>query len=156
VLALVLANAWLLAFGAGLLPLLRLARTPSQLLARLPLAYAVGLAAWGILAAELALAHVPAGWLELVLLTVAAGALGLRRLEWAASGARPRLVRELPSLAVLAVGVAFLVNAARLFAVKPLSEIDGWSIWGLRAHALYEFGHPAAPVFTSEPYAGLR
>ena len=51
----------MLVLGAGLLPLLRLARTRRELLLRLPLAYAVGLAATGILAADLAVVDVPVG-----------------------------------------------------------------------------------------------
>ena len=46
--------------------------------------------------------------------------------------------------------------AARLFAVKPLKESDGWWIWGVRARALYDFGHPVAPVFTDPLYAALQ
>jgi hypothetical protein len=155
VLALVLANAWMLAFGAGLLPLLGLARTPGQLLARLPLAYAVGLVATGVAGAELALVHVPVGWALLAVLAVASLALGLRRLEWTPAGRPPARVRELPALALLAVVLVFIGAAARLFAVKPLWEVDGWMIWGLKAHALYEFGHPISPIFTDRPYAGL-
>ena len=89
VLALVAANVLMLGLGAGLLPLLRLARTPQELLARLPLAYAVGLAATGILAAELALVDVPVGWIAL------AAARGARsRSGCAASERRPRRPRR--------------------------------------------------------------
>jgi hypothetical protein len=154
VLALALANAWMLAFGVGLLPLLGLARTPRDLLAKLPLAYAIGLVATGVLAAELAVVQVPLGWLTLVLLSIASVALGLRRLKWDVAADRPPLARDVPSLAVLALAVAVLIQAARLFSVKPLTEIDGWMIWALKARALFEFGHPAAPVFTTATYAG--
>src|SRR5206468_10046760 len=51
---------------------------------------------------------------------------------------------------------AFLVAAARLFAVKPLFETDGWMIWALRARALYDYGHPISPVFTGSQYPGLQ
>ena len=47
-------------------------------------------------------------------------------------------------VAILLVSAAYLANAARLFAVKPLLENDGWALWGMRARALYEFGHPVA------------
>ena len=50
----------------------------------------------------------------------------------------------------------YLANAARLFAVKPLLENDGWALWGLRAQALYDAGHPFAPVFTDPPYPALQ
>ena len=49
---LLLANALYFAIGVGLLPLLRIARDRATLVTRLPLAYAVGLAATGIVAAH--------------------------------------------------------------------------------------------------------
>jgi hypothetical protein len=159
ILALVLANALMFALGTGMLPLLRLARTRRELVARLPLAYAVGIAATGILVADLAVVDVPVGRIGLPLLAAGTLALGLRRIEWSPAGPsrrRRRLVSDLPALAVLAVAAVFLVPAARLFAVKPLAEFDGWSIWGLRARALYDFGHPVAPVFTSPLYQALQ
>jgi hypothetical protein len=154
ILGLVAANVLMLGLGAGLLPLLRLARTPPQLLARLPLAYAVGLVSAGVLSAELALVHVPVGWIVLAIATVAALVLGLRRLEWSPAEPRVSLAGQLPALAVLVVVAAFLAAVAGLFAVKPLSETDGWQLWALRARALYDFGHPVAPVFTSLVYPG--
>jgi hypothetical protein len=135
--------------GAGLLPLLRLASTRRDLLARLPLAYAVGLAAGGILAADLAVVHVPVGGIALPILAVASLTIGLWRLP--GGGARRYRfpgVAELGAFAILGVTVLFGVAAVRVFAIKPLIEIDGWAIWGLRARALYDFGHPLAPVFT--------
>jgi hypothetical protein len=158
VLALVLANVLMLALGAGLLPLLRLARTPRELVLRLPLAYAVGIAATGIVAAELALVHVAVGRLLLPALALVTLAVGLTRLERGAP--RPPRARfspwTLPAYCVLALAFVFLAHAARLFAVKPLLENDGWALWGMRARALYEFGHPVAPVFTEEPYPALQ
>jgi hypothetical protein len=152
------ANALMLVFGAGLLPLLRLAHTRRELLARLPLAYAVGLAATGILAADLAVVDVPVGWVLLAVFAVVAAALGLRRLP----GGRPLLRQlagrrlDLPAYAVLGVTAAFVVPAAKLLAVNPLNAIDGWVIWGLRARALYDFGHPVAPIFTDPAYQALQ
>ena len=81
IVALVAANVLMLGLGAAMLPLLGLARTPQQLLAKLPLAYAVGLVTTGILAAELALAGVPFGWKRLAVVTTVAVALGWRRIE---------------------------------------------------------------------------
>src|SRR5262249_27169982 len=145
VLALVAANVLVLALGAGLLPLLRLARSRRELLAELPLAYAVGLAATGVIAAELALVGLPVGWIALPLLAAVSLCLGLRRLA-PGERRRPRLTATgLATAAVLALAAAFLVEAGRLFAVKPLLDTDGWMIWGLRARALYEFGHPVSP-----------
>jgi hypothetical protein len=159
ILELVAANAVMLVLGAGLLPLMSLARTRRELVAKLPLAYAVGIAATGILAAELAIVDVPVGRLVLPLLAAAALAAGLSRLGRRAEVIEPRpapLAGRLPGLAVLAVALAFLVPAARLFAVKPLVESDGWGIWALRARALYAFGHPTGPAFTSALYPALQ
>ena len=150
------ANALMLLLGAGLLPYLRLARTRRELLSRLPLAYAVGLATTGILAADLAVVGVPVGWGLLAAFAGVAAALGLRRLP----GGRLRLpgsrLRDLPAYAVLAVIAAFAVPLAKLLAVNPLNAIDGWVIWGLRARALYDFGHPVAPIFTDPAYQALQ
>jgi hypothetical protein len=154
---LAVANVLMLALGVGLLTLLRLADTPRELLAKLPLAYAAGLAGTGILASELALVHVAVGRVLLPLLALGTLALGLRRLdrsETATRGARISLW-TLPAVALLGVAFVYLANAARLFAVKPLLENDGWALWGLRAQALYERGHPFAPVFTDDPYPAL-
>jgi hypothetical protein len=156
IVALVLANVAMLVLGCGLLPFLRLAGSRRELLTRAPLGYAVGLAATGILAAELAVFHVELGRILLPLLALVVLVLGLLRV--ARSGGplhRPRL-RDAVPLAILACTLLLAVPAARLYAVKPLSESDGWWIWGLRARALYEFGHPVAPVFTSAPYAALQ
>src|SRR5581483_4340403 len=133
----------------GLLPLLHLAATRREVAMRLPLAYAVGIAATGILAADLAVIEIPVGWIALTALAAVSLAFGLRRVGPGAERLRLPGPGELPSLAILGVAVAFLVWAARLFAVKPLAESDGWAIWALRARALYDFGHPIAPVFTS-------
>jgi hypothetical protein len=149
-------NVLILALGAGLLPRLRLAHTWRQLLGRLPLAYAVGLAATGILAADLAVVAVPVGWVALSVLTAASLAAGLWRLplgEWR----RPKIaLTALPAYAVLAVTAAFVVPAFRLATVKPLYAIDGFGIWGLRAHALYLFGHPIPAVFANPAYQALQ
>jgi hypothetical protein len=158
ILLLCLANVLMLAVGAGLLPLLRLAETPRDLLVRLPLAYAVGIAAVGVVAANLALVDVSVGRVGLPLLAAGALALGLPRLGWGRPVSllpRPPW-RFVPAVAILLVSAAYLANAARLFAVKPLLENDGWALWGMRARALYEFGHPVAPVFTESWYPGLQ
>jgi hypothetical protein len=154
--AIVVANLLILVLGCGLLPLLNLARTRREMLTRAPLGYAVGLAATGILSADLAIVYVPVGRLLLPILALLSLAVGLRRVSgW---GGRPRLlrVRELPALAVLAVLAVFAVPAAELYANKPLLEWDGWAIWATRARALYYYGHPIAPVFTSAIYPALQ
>ncbi len=155
VVALLVANALMLLLGCGLLPFLRLARSRRELLTRAPLGYAVGLAATGILAAELAVIHVPLGRVLLPLFAVASLGLGLWRAGPSPPLRRPD-VRDLAPLAVLGCTLLLFVPAARLYAVKPLTESDGWWIWGVRARALYDFGHPVAPVFTDPLYAALQ
>ena len=76
---LLFANALYLAIGIALLPLLRVARTRAELWAKLGLAYMLGVAATGALAALLALIGVPVGLLELAVLAVLAGVLAWRR-----------------------------------------------------------------------------
>lgn len=156
--AICLANALMLCVGAGLLPVFHLANSRRLLIVRLPLAYAIGTAATGIVASELAVVDVSVGRVGLPILAAASLALGYRRRRGPALALPPRLSRrELVPVAVLLAGsVAFLANAARFFAVKPLVENDGWALWGLRARALYDFGHPVAPVFTSNLYPGLQ
>ena len=139
----------LFVLGAGLLPVLRLAATRRELLARLPLAYPIGLAAGGILSADLAVVHVPVGGIVLPLLAGASLGIGLWRLPGGARRSRWRPgPGDLAAYALLAVIAVFGGAAVRVFAVKPLQEIDGWAIWGLRGRALYDYGHPIAPVFT--------
>jgi hypothetical protein len=158
ILLLCLANALMLSVGIGLLPVLRLAHSRRDVVARLPLAYAVGLAATGIVAANLAVVDVPVGRLGLPLLAAGSLALGLPRLE----RGRPRARRSrppwqlVPTVVLLLPTAAYFANAARLFAVKPLFENDSWALWGTRARALYEFGHPVAPVFTESWYPALQ
>jgi hypothetical protein len=157
ILALVAANLVLAVLGAGLLPYLRLAHARRQLLTRLPLAYAVGIAAGGILVAHLSLLHVPLGRIGLPLLAAASLALGLRRLRGAGpERAARRRPEDLAALAVLAVAAAFAIPVARVFAVKPLLESDGWVIWATRARTLFDFGHPVAPVFTDPTVPALQ
>ena len=157
VFAIALANLLELALGAGLLPMMGLARTWRELAVRLPLAYAVGLAATGIAAAHLSLLHVAVGRVGLPLLSVLSLAFGARRISRVQRRqAGARLLFALPAYLLLAVSAAYVVPAARLFAVKPLFEIDGWAVWAMRARALYEYGHPIAPVFTDSTYPTLQ
>jgi hypothetical protein len=155
VLELLLANLLMLVLGCGLLPFLRLARTRRELVTRAPLGYAVGLAATGILGADLAVVSIPVGRALLPVLAAVSLFLGLRRVP---GGGRPRRepIASLPAIAILAATLFVAVPMARLLAVKPLSERDGWEIWATRARALYEFGHPVSPVFTDPIYPALQ
>jgi hypothetical protein len=160
---LLVANVLYLAIGVGLLPLLRIAPSRRALLARLPLAYMVGVAATGILAAHLALVDVPLGLLELTLVALVVLFFGLRRVRRAPAEARaPRPRTPLASASglvgggALAATLALLVHAFGAFRVQPLNEFDGWAIWAMKARALYDFGGAYGPVFTSATYPPLQ
>jgi hypothetical protein len=156
------ANSLYFAIGVGLLPLLRIAGDRAALVARLPLAYLVGLAATGIVAAHLALIDVPLGLVELVVIAAVVLFFGLRRLRGAAKpsnslllGTEPRWSRAVGVVAVL-VALVLLGHAWATYELRPLLEWDGWAIWGTRARALYEFGGATGPVFTSDVYLPLQ
>ncbi len=144
------ANALMLAAGFGLLPLLGIARSWRELVARSGLAYLCGIVLAGIVAAHLALVHVSVGWIGLSVLalaSLAAGALRLRgseRPEWR----RPGWF----SLAAVAALAAWLAECARAFAVAPLDRYDAWAIWALKGHALYAFGWADPTIFAGQEY----
>jgi hypothetical protein len=160
VIGLLLANALFFAIGAGLLPLLRIARDRASLVERLPLAYPVGVAATGIVAAHLALIDVPLGLVELVVLAALVLFFGLRRVRGASASNRLSLAEPLGSRLVgggaLAVALVLLAHAWATYEIRPLLEWDGWAIWGTRSRALYEFGGATGPVFTSDVYLPLQ
>ena len=157
---LLLANALYFAIGAGLLPLLRIAPDRGSLVERLPLAYPVGVAGTGILAAHLALIDVPLGLVELVVLAAVVLFFGLRRVRGSTAStglllAEPRWSR-LVGGGALVVSLLLLAHAWATYEIRPLLEWDGWAIWGTRSRALYEFGGATGPVFTSDVYLPLQ
>ena len=134
------ANALELAVGLGVVLALRLPR---------PLAYVVGLAVVGVLDANLALVHALLGLPELAVLAAVSLLVGLRLKRGREPEAEPRtLVTTLLGCAT----PALLALSAFVFATRPLSEWDGWAIWGLRAHALF-LEHGTGAVFASSAYA---
>jgi hypothetical protein len=124
----------------------------------LGLAYAVGIAAVGLMAANLALLPIAVGmgWLAiLAALAVSAGAFRLVRHRRGREPARRHLgPGDAVDALALAAAAALLVNAARAFAVKPLQEWDGWALWASRARALYEFDGVWDVVFADLEYGG--
>ena len=160
---LVFAQMLYLVIGAGLLPLLGMAPTWELWLQRFGLAYMVGVAVVGILAAHLALVEAPLGLLELTVLALVTLVLGWRRLRRSPrpTPGRPSIARtplERANLALAAAAVvllgAILGQATRAYAARPLKEWDGWAIWATKAKALYEFGGVHDPIFSSyEPVA---
>jgi hypothetical protein len=160
-LGLVAANVLYFSIGVGLLPILRIAGTWAEVLARLPLAYLLGVASTAILAAHLALVEVPLGLAELVVVAGLVLLLAWRRLRGTPASNNVPLARE-PGWstavggAALVVGAVLLVHAWRTFEIRPLLEWDGWAIWGTRARGLYEFGGATGPVFTAQEYLPLQ
>jgi hypothetical protein len=148
--ALLGANVLLLVVGVGLLPLLGVARSWAELVARSGLAYLCGLVTTAIVAATFALVHVSVGWTGLAVLaavSVTAGVLRLRGTE------RPAWRRPAwSSIAGGAALLAVLVEYGRAFAVAPLNRYDAWAIWALKGHALYAFGWADPAVFAGREY----
>jgi hypothetical protein len=150
--ALLGANMLMFAAGLGALPLLGVAKTWRELLARSGIAYMCGIVIAGIVAANLALVHVSFGWTGLGVLAailVTAGGQRLRRTE------RPVWRRLRPgwvTLAGIALVTAVLIEYGRAFAVAPLNRYDAWAIWALKGHALYAFGWADPVVFAGDAY----
>jgi hypothetical protein len=136
--------------GLGLLPLFGAARSWAELWARSGLAWLCGLVTAGIVAANLALVHVPFGWIGLATLTVLAAVVG----AWRLHGTDRPVVRRPTwlSLAAAAILVGILVEYGRAFAVAPLNRYDAWAIWALKGHALYAFGWADPKVFAGSEY----
>jgi hypothetical protein len=148
--ALLAANVLMLGAGLGLLPLLGVARSWRELVARSGLAYLCGILVAAIVAANLALVHVSFGWIGLALLatlSLVVGGLRLRGTE------RPAFRRPAwTALAGTAVLAALLVEYWQAFIVAPLNRYDAWAIWALKGHALYAFGWADPAVFAGTAY----
>jgi hypothetical protein len=157
VVGLLVANLLMLAAGAGLLPVLGLARSRREVVARIGLAYMVGVAVSALLAAHLALLtgalgiDLGFGAVGLFALAACALAAGWARLRGLDAGLPPR--RDVLGLAAVGAALVLVAHAARTFAVKPLHEWDGWAIWATKSRALYELGGVRGPVFDGAAYA---
>jgi hypothetical protein len=153
----VLFNALMASFGLGLMPLLRIARTPRQLLLRSPLAYGLGLAVTGILGSTLELVRAPLGLLELSILALASLLGGCFRLftERGSEGMQQAdYSRWSLGVGLVSVGLSLLLlfHTAQAYAVRPLREYDGWVIWATKARALFALGGVTDSVFASDVY----
>lgn len=144
--------------GVGLLPMLGVVRTRSELAWRAPLAYMVGLAGFGVLGATLELISIPLGLVEVAVLAVACLAGGsislLSRVE-RPSAPNPRHASRaawVVAAVLLAVSVALALRAGHAWSVRPLREYDGWAIWALKARALFEYGGVENDVFANPLY----
>jgi len=142
-----------LGLGAALLPVLGIARDRATLLARLPLAYMLGIAAGGVVAAQLALLGAAVGPLELAVLTAMLALIGWRRRRPSKRTLRGRRgawlggAGEIATSVVLLLGLLLLAHVTRMLETRPLYEWDGWAIWATKARALYVFGGAYEPVF---------
>jgi hypothetical protein len=144
------ANALMLVAGLGILPLLGVARSWRELLARSGLAYLCGIVIAGVVAAHLALVRVSFGWIGLAVLAALSAAAGAWRLR---GTELPRWQRPgWITLAGIALIAAVLVEYGRAFAVAPLNRYDAWAIWALKGHALYAFGWADPVVFAGSEY----
>ncbi len=153
ILGVVEANVLMLGLGYALLPVLRFRHRP--VIDRLLLAYAVGVATTGVLAASLAVVFVPLNVPVFGAILVGVGAV---RWRYHPPAGRRMVLPPLDAITAvaLAVVVILLVRAAALYAVKPLVEFDGWVIWATRARALYAFSGPVAPIFTDPSFPALQ
>jgi hypothetical protein len=144
------ANVLIFCVGLGVLPWVGAARSWRLLVARSGLAYLCGLVLTGVLAAHLALIHVPFGWLALSL----AAAVSVLSGAWHLRGSERPVWRwpRWPVLVAAAALVALLADYARSFAVAPLDRYDAWAIWALKGHALYAYGWADPAVFAGDSY----
>jgi hypothetical protein len=128
---------------------------------RLLAAHLFGVAVVVIPASYLALAGVGLGWTALSVVAAAcvlAGVLRLRRTaavagEGSAPSRSPLAWADLAlAVALTGAAVALLLYATRTFAVKPLVEWDGWTLWTLKARVLYEVPSSAPSVLHERAY----
>ena len=143
-----------LALGAGALPVLGIARDRAQLRERLPLAYLVGVALAGIVAAHLALLNAAVGVTELVVLAVLVWLVAWRRLRNApkpSDKVSQGRGRDVVGAIALVLALVLLAHVTHMLETRPLYEWDGWAIWATKARALYDFGGAYGPVFTTYP-----
>ena len=159
VVRLVLLNALFCAGGAGLMVTVRIAPTRRDVLSRLPLAYMIGLASFGMLGATLELISVPLGLIEVGVLAGACVGGGVLALLSSANGDLSTYVPAKGSRAawilaavLLLVSLVLIARAGHAWVVRPLREYDGWAIWGLKARALFEFGGVDESVFANPVY----
>ncbi len=159
---LILLNVFVFAFGLGLLPLLRIARSWSELRDRWPLSFMVGIAILGTADAALELVQVPLGLVEVAVLAVASALGGVLRLldsrsqvhlsRAPGSPARVERISVATGLIALSLALVLATRATHAYLVRPLREYDGWAIWATKARALHEFGGVDARVFANPVY----
>jgi len=157
VLALLGANACLLAAGVGVLRLAGPRRPPARL-ADLGLAYLAGVAAVGVISPLLLMAGLDLTLPEVLLLCAGLFLTGfLRRGREPAPERRLRLADDL-RVVLLAAGVtaAFLVLLAVVVSFEPLYRSDAWAQWTPKARAIVLLGGLDPRLFSSQAYRGMN
>lgn len=139
------ANALMLVAGLGLVGLRRAAA-----------AYLAGIALCGVLAAELAVLHVPYGWPALGATAAAAVAVRVLRLGRTGGGGLRPTRPGAAAVAAVVLLAALLARAVPAFAVKPLDAYDGWAMWAMKGHALQLFGWADPKLFAGPGAAPLH
>jgi Dolichyl-phosphate-mannose-protein mannosyltransferase len=148
-------NAAYCGIGVATLNALGLSRVVEPLVARVALAYVAGCITAGLGGLMLALAGIP---LYPVVVLFARTTYPVFRLL-KARGAPWRSVRPprrgLPRGELMIVVLMALLSGILVVttALRPLSETDGWAIWGLKAHALLVEGDASGLVFDGDAYA---
>ena len=155
---LVVVNELYFLLGAGAAAAIGLVDARLETWWRLPAAYLLGVAIVGVVASYAALFGYAVGWGTLLVATAVALVAGsVRLLRGRAPTAWPPRRRltageawaAVTLLAIVAVVVGF---SARLQAVRPLVEWDGWAMWTLKARVLYELPDTAAAVLRDPDY----
>jgi hypothetical protein len=137
-LALVAANACLVAAGHGVLRATGLRPALTDLPWSLGVAYLAGAAAVGVAGSALLVAGLSLVWWQLALLCAALFAAGFARrgeLRRPQRVSTQGLMRGFP----VATGVALAILAVDL-AVQPIWTDDAWSIWAIKAASIVELG----------------
>lgn len=158
ILALALANLAYLLLGGGVFVATGVVDRRRETWTRLGASYLVGVVVVVVPSTYLALVGVGVGWTAISVACAAAlllALLRLRRSPRVEHGATPR--RRLTAgdgAALLMAGVTLLLlaYAARTFAVKPLLESDGWTVWAAKAAVLYEHPGDAPDLLRGDSY----
>jgi hypothetical protein len=151
VLALLLANLFVLVAGAGVLRLLGGWYRPAELPALLATSYVGGLAAVGVALQLLLVVGVPFTRWTFVLTCFALALTGVAARPAATARRFWPLPRGLALLAaLLALGIVGLLAVDLWW--QPLGQWDAWAQWTAKARSIVLFDGLDADVYASEPY----
>jgi hypothetical protein len=153
------ANCCFLLAGAGLTRSLGVWSTRRELPRTLALAYLAGVAAIGLVWTLLLLAGAPLRPWSVILSCLACAAIGFRPLKRSPLLGRPpapvsRTARWL-ALGIAALIAAYLVSFVAVHWTEPITSLDGWAKWTLKARSIVLLDGVDPRVFAGEPYRGL-